>query len=163
MIIMLITITGCVKTTTGYADEYPADFEIYYSYGVGEKNILDTASNLYVKDMICDSSKEYTWKLTDSEMSQIFWAISDNDLWDIKDNFTDNCNGDNCLVVTPLSTTTLRISYDGRTKIVHWSGQYYSTQDPESKKLQNVMVTIQTVIAQKELELNIEQPTCGYI
>ncbi len=140
-------------------------FDIYYSFGVGEKNIIDTKNDLYIKDMICDGLvEEYDFQLTEAEKMSIYNSVLENDLFTIKDEFTENCDLEGkCLAVTPLSTTTLKITLDGKTKIIKWSGDYIDEDDPELEKFQNVEKVIQNIIFQKEKEMNIEQPQCGYL
>ena len=162
LIITIIFISGCTQKIQ-IPSEPTSQFDIYYSFGVGEKNILDTKNNLYVKDMVCDPSKEYDFKLTDSEKTEIHNSILQNDLFNIKDEFTKNCGLSGCQEVTPLSTATLKITVDDKTKIIKWSANYIFKDDPELQKFQNVVRVIQDIISQKEEEMNIEQPTCGYI
>lgn len=140
-------------------------FDIYSSFGVGEKNIIDTKNDLYIKDMICDGLvEEYDFQLTEAEKMSIYNSVLENDLFTIKDEFTEKCDLEgNCLGVSPLSTTTLKITLDGKTKIIKWSGDYIDGDDPELEKFQNVEKVIQNIIFQKEKEMNIEQPQCGYL
>ncbi len=138
--------------------------EIYYSFGIGEKNILDTKNNLYVKDMVCDPAKEYTFQLSNGEKTIIYNSIKENDLFQIKDELTKNCNSKGeCFNVEPLSTSTLKITLNGATKTIKWSANYFETDDPDLKKFQNVTRVIQDIISQKEKEIKIEQPKCGYL
>lgn len=138
--------------------------EIYYSFGVGEKNILETKNNLYVKDMVCEPAKEYTWQLSDAEETIIYNSIKENDLFQIKDELTKNCDAENkCFNVEPFSTATLKIALDGATKTIKWSANYIETDDPDLKKFMNVVKIIQDIISQKEKESQIEQPKCGYL
>jgi len=49
-------------------EEQTSQFDFNYSFGPG-RNILDTRSNFYVKDMICvgEPLKEYNFQLSESE------------------------------------------------------------------------------------------------
>ena len=133
-------------------------FNIHYSFGVGEKNVLDTKNNVYVKDMVCDPQKQYNIKLSEYERTIIYDAIFGNDLLNIKDNFTKYD-----YEATPLSTSTLKIEFDGKTKIIKWRADYYNNNDPDLKKFMSATTMIRKLISQKEMELNIEQPKCGYL
>lgn len=144
--------------------EVSEENEIYYSFGVGEKNILDTKNNLYIKDMICDLVKEYTIQLSDGEKTIIYNSIKENDLFNIKDELTENCDTEGkCFNVEPISTSTLKITLNGVTKIIKWSANYIETGDPDLKKFMKVVKVIQNIISQKEKEKRIEQPQCGYL
>lgn len=58
--------------------KYPY-FDIYYSFGVGEANIIDTNNDLYIKDMICIPDKNYTIFLNDGEKDLINESLYEND------------------------------------------------------------------------------------
>jgi hypothetical protein len=138
--------------------------EVYYSFGVGEKNILDIKNDVYVKDMVCDSSKEYDFQLTEPEKTKIYASILENNLLAIKDDFTKNCDEKGiCQNVEPLSTATIKISTSNGTKTIKWSASYVNEDDPELKRFQNVTKIIEDIISQKEKTMNIEQPECGYL
>ncbi len=138
--------------------------DIYYKFGVGEKNLLDTLNNLFIKDMVCDPSIEYEFRLTDLEKNVIYSTIIENDLFNIKDDLTENCDSEgNCLWVEPFSSALLTITIDGKTKTIKWSSNYINRDDPDLQKFLNVINTIGEIIKQKEIELDIEQPTCGYL
>ena len=139
-------------------------FNIYYSFGVGEKNILDTKNNLYTKDMICDLPKQYAIKLSDNEKNQIYNVVIGNDLLNIKEDFTKNCNLLGiCRDVTPLSGATLKIELDGKTNTIKWRGNYFDENNLNLKKFMNAEKVISDIISKKEKEMNIEQPKCGYL
>lgn len=166
LIIAIMVISGC--TQKGQEGQIPSEstsqFDVYYSFGVGEKNILDTKNNLYTKDMICDPSKEYDFKLTDSEKTEIYDSVLENDLWNIKDDFTENCDESGiCQSIEPLSTATLTITTDEKTKTIKYSENYIFKDDPELQKFQNVVGVLQNIISQREEAMNIEQQLrCGY-
>lgn len=166
-IIFSIIISGCKEreNTIDVNQGISYQFDIYYSFGVGEKNILDTKNNVYVKDMICEPSIEYSIQLSDEEKTRIYNSITENDLLNVKDDFTENCDENGiCQSVDPTSTATLKIMIDGKTKTIKWSENYIAQHDQELKKFQNVVKVIQEILSQKEKDIHIEQQTkCGYI
>ena len=163
-VVLFLTLfrSGCYS---GETIETPSQFEIYYSFGVDEKNILDTKNNLYVKDLICGGlSEDYDFQLTESEKMTIYNSVLENDLFNIKEDFAENCDSEGlCQIITPLYSATLKITKDGKTKTIKYSGEYIYENDPELKKFLNVEKVIRDIISQKEKEMNIEQPQCGYI
>jgi len=138
-------------------------FEIYYSFGVNEKNILDTKNNLYIKDMICEPSKNITLYMSAYDMTRIYDSIIQNNLFNIKDNFTNNCSPTGCQEISPLSTATLKIASGDKIKTIKWRANYIDKNDPELIRFQNVTDTIQNIISQKEKDMAIEKPKCGYM
>ncbi|MBS3143003.1 hypothetical protein J4464_06460 [Candidatus Woesearchaeota archaeon] len=163
LILTIIVISGCAQKVE-IPSEPTSQFDIYYSSGVGEKNILDTKNNRYVKDMVCDPLREYTVQLTESEKTVIYASIVQNDLFNVKDEFTKNCDWRGCRGMNPLSTITLKITVDEKTKTIKWSADYINMKkDPEVKRFLNVTNTIRDIIVDKENEMNIEKPKCGYL
>ena len=64
-------------------------FDIYYSFGVGEKSILDTKNDIYIKDMVCDPPEHYKLELNEDEKNQIYDKITWDGLLNIKSDFTE--------------------------------------------------------------------------
>ena len=83
-------ISGCTQKSN-IPNQVPLQFDLYYSFGVSEKNILDTKKNLYVKDMVCNPPKEYDFPLTVSEKIDIYNAIVKNNVFATQDDFTTTC------------------------------------------------------------------------
>ena len=139
-------------------------FSFTYAFGVGQKNLLDTQNNLYRKDMICDPSKDYTIQLTNEELTAIYVAVIENDLFSIKNNLTRNWYDTGITIgITPLFTASLTIVYAGKIKTIVYAQNYYNPNDPDVIKFLSVTQIISKILQQKENQLRIEQPRCGYI
>lgn len=136
----------------------PKDFDIYYSFGVGEKNIFDTKNDLWIKDMVCDPSLNYTVALTQNEKKVIYEAIVKNDFFSLKENMLPS-SGVSC---EPSSGLTLQVTADEKTKTVRWMCGY-SESNPDYLKLKSITNTIQNIISKKESEMSVPEPKCGYI
>jgi len=161
--LLFILASGCTERVE-IPDEASTQIDIYYSFGVFENNTLDTKNNLYVKDMVADPPIEYTMQLSDAEKMEIYQSVLDNDFFNIKNEFTENCNLIGiCQTVTPLSKSTITITIEGNVKTVKASADYFDKNDPDYKKFRNVEQVIYNIIIKKENELNIPQPTSGYI
>lgn len=145
------------------------DFAVYYSFGVGEKNMFDSErvskgyDATYIKDMVCNPAVKYKVDVTDEEMEAINRAISENDFFNIGDDFTKNCDSKGiCKDVSPLSTATLKVVSGGKTKTVKWSAAYSGDDEAGLKRFKNVETAIRNIISEKEREMAIPQPKCGY-
>lgn len=146
------------------------EFAIYYSFGVGEKNIFDMADTssgidvIYMKDVECGKpAAKYKMNLTQNDVKEMRDFVIENDLFNIDADFTKNCDSKGiCSYVTPLSTSTLKITMDEKTKVIKWSAAY-SGDDKESLKIfENVEKLIRGIISDKEKEMNIPEQRCGY-
>ena len=134
------------------------NFNIYYSFGVGEINILDTKNNIYIKDMVCDPPKQYNVKLSDSEIKTIYDAVLKYQLYSLNEDLS--CKEISCPIVVPNPTSTLKIITEDKI-IKTIKASYY--ESPDTQRFYNVENIIREIISQKETELNIEQPRCGYL
>jgi hypothetical protein len=159
---LIIIVSGCTQRIE-IPGEMPQDFELYYSVGVGERNILDTRNNTYVHDMVCDPSIEYEMRLTESEKSEIYASVLENDLFNVKDDFTQNCNWlGYCSLMTPESGSTLTLTANGITKTIKRRGSYIHRNDPELERFENVEGVLLGIITRNKIEMNVTQPRCGY-
>ncbi len=136
----------------------PKDFELYYSFGVNESNILDTKNNLYKKDMVCDSPLSFTVKLSENEKKEIYNTIAKNNFFNLKENMLPSGGVAACL---PGFGFTLRVTANEKTKTIRWICGY-PEDDPDYLKLKNITNVIDNVILQKEKEMSIPEPRCVY-
>ena len=155
---------GYYKETTQESQDNSNQYDIYYSFGVGEKNILNTKNEIYTKDMVCEPSLNYTIRLSESEKSMIYNAVLENDLFNIKEDLTKNCDENGiCRQSMPLSTATLIVTLNGKVKTIKWSYDYIYSEDAELKRFMSLQRVIEDILSKKEKERNIKQPTCGYM
>ena len=144
--------------------EIPQNFSIRYSFGVEEKNVVDTSKNMYMKDMVCDPSQDYEIVLDAEDLNKIYEALLENDLFSIKEDLTQNCDAlGQCVEVTPLSSVTLTVSINANKKTVKWRANYYNQNDPDVAKFREIQSTIEEIISEKEEELEIPEPRCAYL
>ena len=168
-VVLLITAAAIIFALGGCTNvqETPpptvTEFSIYFSYGVGEKNIIDTDNNTYTKDMVCDPQKEYSLDLTREEKKEIYAAIIENDMYSDSYDFTENCNIKGCQQITPLSSATIRIRFGEAITETHWKANYINPDNPDVKKFLDMRDRIIKVIRNKEKEMGIEQPKCVYV
>ena len=160
-LISIVFLSWCTKkidSTNTHNDQ----FEFYWTDNYW--TIIDTKNNVYVKDMVCNTDKKYNLNLSKDEKDEIYKSVLENNLMDIKDDFTKNCNdSDSCMMTSDNYNITVTFNVYNKTKTIKWGVNYIETNDPELKRLSNVIQTISTIIANKEQKMNIEQPQCGYI
>ncbi|HLC78320.1 MAG TPA: hypothetical protein VJH92_04300 [Candidatus Nanoarchaeia archaeon] len=152
------------ESNTNYPSEKYPNFYIYYSFGVSEVNILDTKNNLYVKDMICKPKMSYTLILTDDDKYLINKSLSDNDFFNLKNNFTTNCDvSGNCGMMSPSSSAALTVTLNNKVKTIIWRSEYLYPDDSDLIKFMKIQKVIEDIISQREKAMNITQPTCLYL
>jgi len=164
LIIASVILAGCATNPEQPEPVSSQNFEFTYSFGVGSDNVLDTETNSYTKDMICEDDIQYTIELNEQEKQLISQKMNENNLLSIKQDFTQNCDAiGNCQDVTPLSGKDLTIKTANQTKTIKYRANYHNPNDPELQKFLEVTDLIEQIIRQKEQEQGIPQPTCGYL
>jgi hypothetical protein len=150
-------VTGCTPQELNFDEMVvPSDFAIYYTFGVGEKNVLDSVNNLYVKDMICDESKEYTLILTDDEKQEIQRLIILNSFFDLEEGYEQK--GNIVTVCQPSSTITLTITMDGKTHTIHREECAGGDGD-----IRSLTMALNQIIQEHEEKMEIPALQCGYV
>jgi len=156
-----------VQVPTGGTLEGPVPsgtLSIRYSFGVGEKNVLDTSRNLYIKDMVCDPPRDYEMVLDDDDTDEIQEALLRNDFFDIPEDLTENCDSSGrCMDVSPLFSATLTATMNGEKRTVKWAANYYNPKGPDVVKFREIKAVIEEIISEKEEELDIPEPRCAYL
>ncbi len=158
-LVAMLALAGC----SGELPPKPSYFEVRYSFGVGEKNVLDTAEGLYAKDMVCAGPKEYTMILGNADREKIYSAIVENGFFYLKDDFTERCDEPGCGQIKHESSVTINVTVGSHSKAIRWAAGYIRQDDPELKNLSAVSNTIYRIIERREKEMNISQPDCGYL
>src|SRR3990167_6509945 len=139
LIFWVIFLAGCASNPEQPGIIELQDFEFTYSFGVGSGNVLDTQTNTYTKDMICEEDIHYRVELSEQEKQLIVQKINENNLLQIKSDFTKNCDAfGSCNDVTPLSGKDLTIKTHNQTKTINYRENYYNPNDPELKKFLEV-------------------------
>lgn len=117
-------------------NEYPSDFNFVFSYGVLEKNILNTFEETYTKDLVNAGMATTTLNLTNKEKQKIFELMSDIELFD----YPEEVEGMNIL---PASGYVFEITYHGRSKNIRWLGEFNnSKRDRDFETLTKMIIEI---------------------
>ncbi|MBN2517821.1 MAG: hypothetical protein JXB14_03170 [Candidatus Altiarchaeota archaeon] len=157
-------LTGLNVNSSVATQKMPRDFAFRYSFGISERNVLDTAKNLYIKDMVCDPPQDYKVTLTEDEKRSVYNSLVDNDFSKIKNDLTDNCDDSGrCIEIDPLWGATLTVTINGEKKTVKWRANYYYEDDPDAVRFGEIKSVIEGIISEKEEELKIPEPGCGYL
>ncbi len=148
--------------------QLPKRFEIYYEVGLSASNSNSVGSSSYD---VFDSEKKqrvfdafggqvtYQAQLTDDERVKIYQAISDNRLFEVKDDFTNLGN----TIVHPNIVGRLRFDVDGRIKEIRFkracgrlvSGGGVTTCDSDWPRLENVLNVIEVLLKAKDQKQNL--------
>jgi hypothetical protein len=153
---VLLTVAGCTSQTHIPSSSDTSDISVYYTFGVGEKNTFDSANNLYIKDLICNGTQEYTLVLIDEEKEEIKQTVILSSFFDLEEGYKQQ--GDILIMCSPSSAITLTITMDGKTHSVHreeCAGGYGDILSIEN--------ALNQIIQEYEQKMNVPEPPCGYI
>jgi hypothetical protein len=147
--------------------EMPADFSVIYAYGVGARNILNTANNTYTHDMIGDPSIVINLTLSESELATIWNSTQVNNFFRMK-NLTDFCpqypSDSQCANIIPELEYRLTITANGQNHTVMLRQNYELNQgqDADIQKFKNIGSTIRGILSQEEEIKQLPKPEGGY-
>ena len=81
----------------------PADFDFVLRYGVGVKNVLDTAAGTFTKDMVTQPAVTTDLSLTSDELKQVYEWLREIDFWEYPEDL--NSSGQGTGSATTMSVT----------------------------------------------------------
>jgi len=142
----------CVLVGCSSVSEYPEDFEFIFSYGVMNKNILNTIDGTFTKDLVIDGVETTALNLSNDEKKEIYTYMKDIGLFQ----YAEKIEGMN---VKPASGYSFLIQYSGKRKIVEWMGLF--TNNKRDQEFKELTIRIQEIITSKE-EYKALPPSNGY-
>jgi hypothetical protein len=154
----------------------PADFAFSYSFGIiGEtNNTISSEHNVYIKENEGARPTNITFALSAAQMQSIWTSTIETAFFQIKNNFTDNCDmSGNCVLVTPEHFYVLKITGNNNTHTVIAHDGYAFPQDEEYQKFKGLVDQIDrmavTILSQENdnnnntIPSNDQEPERGFI
>jgi hypothetical protein len=154
----------------------PADFAFSYSFGIiGEtNNTVSSEHNVYIKENEGARPTNITFSLSAAQMQSIWTSTIETRFFQIKNNFTDNCDmSGNCVLVTPEHYYILKITGNNTTHTVIAHDGYAFPQDEEYQKFKSLVDQIDriavTILSQENddnnntIPSNDQEPERGFI
>ncbi|WP_133305044.1 hypothetical protein [Paenibacillus pinisoli] len=118
--LLLLSLLSCSPAEPKQSEQ-PASFDFVFSYGVMNKNVLDTVQGTYTKDLVTAGTATTNLSLTDEEMKQVYELMNEIGLW----NYPNEIEGMN---VIPASGYHFQILVDGKEQNIHWNGEFNENQ-----------------------------------
>ena len=157
--LLLITLTaGAVGNQ--YPNLTSEGTRIVFRYGVGAKNILDTYTGTFTKDMIVDPPVTIKMVLTEEDLLRIETKLEELDFlsqsdWDLLPH--GSTSGDR----TPFSTYYLKVSFKGVTRELQWNDSNLLSDDFKGPAVEVVKLLWSIIEAKPEYK-SLPQPRGGY-
>jgi hypothetical protein len=127
----------------------PADFAFFYSFGIiGEtNNTVSSKHKVYIKENEGARPTNITFTLSAAQMQRIWVSTMEAGFFQIKNNFTDNCDkSGNCVLVTPEHYYILKITGNNNTHTVIARDGYAFPQDEEYQKFKSLVDEIDRMV-----------------
>lgn len=146
-ILLLLIVTGCTKV-----EEYSNDFDFILSYGVMNKNVIDTINDRFTKDLVIDGDVTTELILTEEEKREIYLQMKEIKLF----HYPSEIEGMN---IEPQSGYRFELIVDGKEKSINWRGEF--TESKRDKEFENLITMIIEIIKSKESYKALPEPN-GY-
>ncbi len=127
----------------------PVDFAFSYSFGIIDEtnNTVSSEHNVYIKDNDGDRPTNITFAPSEVQMQDIWTSIMETGFFQIKNNFTENCdNSGNCVLVTPEHYSILKVTGNNSTHTVIAHEGYAFPHDEEYQKFKSLIDEIDSMI-----------------
>jgi hypothetical protein len=140
-----------------------AGLSLVFKYGVGAKNVLDTAKGTFTRDMIVDPAKKVALRLTGEELDRVSARMDEIDFWSYPDVLQFETPADGVgRMVTPFTSYYFRAERGGTVKELRWDDQYFDQTVPATR-LRDLIALIRGIIESKEEYKALPEPRGGYM
>ncbi|MFF2887361.1 hypothetical protein [Paenibacillus sp. NPDC057967] len=138
--LLLLALIGCAAVGSEQ-EEKPVAFDFVFSYGVMNKNVLDTVQGTYTKDLVKNGTSSTKLHLSDNEKKEVYALMQEIGLFD----YPNELEGMN---IKPSSGYTFQIFVDGKEQNIRWEGEFNETKS--HREFQRLTDTIIEMIRNKE-------------
>ncbi|QJD83217.1 hypothetical protein [Cohnella herbarum] len=145
---LLIMLMGSSKS------EYPKDFNFIFRYGVMTKNLVDTFSDKYTKDLVQDGVVTTGLTLSNDEKKRIYEYMKKIDFF----HYPEEIEGMNLI---PSSGYILEIQYNGKVKVFKWTGEF--NEDKKHQEFRGLTKLIIEILESKESYQSLPDSKGGYL
>ena len=157
--LMLITVTAGIAGNR-YSDLSSEGTRIEFRYGVGAKNVFDTYTGTFTKDLIGDPPVTIKMALTEDELLRIEVKLEEvnflnRSYWDLIP------HGSVSGMRTPFSTYYLKVSFKGVTREIRWNDSNLMPDDFQGPAAE-VSKLLWSIIELKPEYKSLPQPRGGY-
>ena len=137
----------------------PALKGLVFAYGVGAKNVLDTARGTFTKDMIAASPVTVTMKLSAEELTRITRMMDRIDFFSYPRSYTTRGQGG---WMEPHPSYRFVVTTADGTKVVEWEDAVFNG-DRKAAGLRKLARLIEAIITAKPEYKRLPEPEGGYL
>ena len=147
VVAIVLTLAACGRGSeppAGRSPSPPLVTGLVFAFGPGAKNVLDTDSGTFTKDMILASPLTVPLRLSDADMARITRKLEDIDFWSYPPVYrTEETDGGGWM--SPSSTYRFEVTTAAGTKTVTWTDEV-SNDDPRARRLRELAQLIQGIV-----------------
>jgi hypothetical protein len=164
--VLVLSLVSCGAPRQGSPPTGPGsggDLSLLFKYGVGAKNVLDTAEGTFTRDMIVDPAKKVSLRLTREELHRISAKMDEIDFWSYPDVLEFETPADGVVtMVTPYTSYYFRAVRSGTVKELSWDDRY-SDQTARATMLRYLFALIRGTVESKAEYKALPEPRGGYM
>lgn len=156
----LTALAGCGSASRPAASPSPRAFErVVFSYGVGARNVLDTGSGTFTKDLIADPPVTAPLRLSGRELSRVARMLQDIDFWSYPPVYRTAGDGGH---MQPHQSYRWEVTTSGGTKVVRWEDDVFNG-DERAAGLRRLARLVRRMIESKPAYKAMPEPSGGYL
>jgi hypothetical protein len=165
LILLALMLISCGPSLGGTRQDTPApeSLTLVFKYGVGAKNVLDTARGTFTKDMIVDPSITVDLRLTREDLDRIAARMDETDFWSYPEVLEYEIPADGMIrAVTPYSSYYFRAQRAATVKELTWEDEH-ADQSGRATRLRELTVLIREIIESRPEYKALPEPRGGYM
>jgi hypothetical protein len=144
---IVVTLAACGRGSeppAGHSPSPPLVTGLVFAFGPGARNVLDTGSGTFTKDMILASPLTVPLRLSDADMARITRKLEDIDFWSYPPVYrTEATVGSGWM--SPSSSYRFEVTTAAGTKTVTWTDEV-SSDDPRALRLRELALLVQGIV-----------------
>ncbi|MCX6122979.1 MAG: hypothetical protein NTX44_15310 [Ignavibacteriales bacterium] len=137
------------------------DFNFKFSYGVNERNIINTFQNTYTKDLISDGDTTVPFTLSANDLKQILDKMNEIGFFEYPDTFIVPTEGP-VTIVRPFSIYRFDVCAKVSKKHLYWKDEI-KNENAQATKLRELNALIIGIIQSKPEYSQLPLASGGYL
>jgi len=141
-----------------------SDFNLIFKYGVGAKNVLNTFTGTYTRDMVRGPPVIVKFCLSEEDLNRIYQKMVEIDFFAYPTSFSARSPGNVIGEMTPFSTYYFKVQYgDSEVKELYWAAKFTYSGNKEAENLKELIDLIIEIIRSKPEYQRLPEPRAGYL
>lgn len=150
-----------IPTPAPYPEQ---NFAIKFEFGSCNRDILDTFTGTFTKDMIVDTAITIPFEISDSQKIAIYLKMLEIDFFDYPEVFAIQTSPDDVVgIVTPAMKYRITVHNGDLTKTLYWVDEIVEPTTPEAENLRSLFGLIIKIAQNNPEYQQLPQPKAGCV